>query len=117
MHPTHSCCAKGPQTSALLGEHRKDRSPVGANSPFRKVRDLEGQVAFLGVPYGARCNTSIHGVEETLAPNYPPYLFSEDTMTYLLRGTTAGTKAHNNSPLTLGLGLALMSLGRGIMAH
>ena len=55
MHPTHSCCAKGPQTPAILGEHRKDRSPVGANSPFRKVRDLQGQVAFLGVPFGQVC--------------------------------------------------------------
>lgn len=51
MHPTHSCAALGPQTLALLGEHRHDRSPVGENSPFRKVRDLEGQVAFLGVPH------------------------------------------------------------------
>ena len=51
MHPTHSCAAIGPQTVALLGEHRYDRSPVGANSPFRKVRDLGGQVAFLGVPH------------------------------------------------------------------
>jgi aminoglycoside 3-N-acetyltransferase len=51
MHPTHSCAAVGPQTLAVLGEHRHDRSPVGENSPFRKVRDLDGQVAFLGVPH------------------------------------------------------------------
>ena len=43
-HPTHSCAALGPDTTALLDDHGKDRSPVGANSPFRRVRDLGGQV-------------------------------------------------------------------------
>jgi aminoglycoside N3'-acetyltransferase len=43
-HPTHSCAALGPDTAALLDDHGKDRSPVGANSPFRRVRDLGGQV-------------------------------------------------------------------------
>jgi aminoglycoside N3'-acetyltransferase len=59
MHPTHSCAAIGPHTLELLGEHRHDRSPVGKNSPFRRVRDLEGQVAFLGVPHVRALNGSV----------------------------------------------------------
>merc|ERR1712083_791450 len=59
--------------------HAKDRSPVGENSPFRRVRELGGQVAFLGC--GTRCNTSVHGVEELLEEP-PPYLFQKSTVTY-----------------------------------
>jgi len=57
---------------------------VGEHSPFRRLRDLKGQVAFLGVPHAARCNTSCHGVEELL-PTPPPYLFQEDKVTYTVK--------------------------------
>ena len=72
LHPTHSVCAVGPHTAALLDEHHLDRTPVGAHSPFRKVQDFGGQLLFLGC--GLRPNTSMHGVEELVEP---PYLFGE----------------------------------------
>jgi aminoglycoside 3-N-acetyltransferase len=75
-HPTHSCAAIGPAAAEILSAHATDTTPVGSCSPFRRVRDSggKGQVAFLGC--GTRCNTSIHGVEETLVVT-PPYLFSD----------------------------------------
>jgi aminoglycoside 3-N-acetyltransferase len=82
MHPTHSCCAFGAQAIAVTSSHVHDRSPVGSNSPFSKVRDMNGQVVFLGC--GARCNTSIHGVEETLAVQ-PLYLLRDSTTLFTLR--------------------------------
>lgn len=72
LHPTHSVAAIGAQAALVTQDHYKDTTPVGANSPFRWVRDLCGQVVFLGC--GCRCNTSIHGVEEMVDP-IPPYLF------------------------------------------
>lgn len=71
-NPIHSVCAVGPATEALLGEHYRDRTPCGPHSPFRRVRDLGGQILFLGC--GLRPNTSMHGVEEVVDA---PYLFGE----------------------------------------
>jgi len=45
------------------------------------VRELGDQVAFLGCPHGSRCNTSIHGVKETLEPQ-PPYLLRAGEVEY-----------------------------------
>lgn len=73
VHPTHSVCGVGPLAEAILGAHHLDRTPCGANSPFRAVRDRGGQILFLGC--GLRPNTSMHGVEELVEP---PYLFGSE---------------------------------------
>jgi aminoglycoside 3-N-acetyltransferase len=70
--PTHSVCGVGAWAAELLGEHHLDDTPCGAHSPFRKLRDVGGQVILLGC--GLRPNTSMHGVEELAQP---PYLFGE----------------------------------------
>lgn len=70
LHPTHSVCGVGPLAPTLLGEHHLDDTPCGAHSPFRKLRDMGGQILFLGC--GLRPNTSMHGVEEV---THAPYLF------------------------------------------
>jgi len=72
IHPTHSVCAVGAQAASITGDHHLDSTPVGPHSPFRKVRDLGGQLLFLGC--GLRPNTSMHGVEELAEP---PYLYGE----------------------------------------
>ena len=76
MSPTHSVSAIGPGAKAITTGHELDDTPVGPNSPFRRLRDLGGKILMLGC--GLTPNTSMHGVEE-LAP--PPYLFRE-TITY-----------------------------------
>lgn len=71
--PTHSVCATGPLAAEIVGDHHLDTTPVGPRSPLHKVRDLGGQLMFLGC--GLCPNTSMHGVEELVGP---PYLFGED---------------------------------------
>ena len=70
VHPTHSVAATGPRAQELLGDHLEDTTPVGPHSAFRKMRDLGGQLLFLGC--GMEPNTSMHGVEELVEP---PYLY------------------------------------------
>ena len=74
LHPTHSVCGIGTRASELLADHQLDTTPVGAHSPFRKLRDIGGQLLMLGCGLGP--NTSMHGIEELVEP---PYLFGETT--------------------------------------
>ena len=94
LHPTHSCVALGPHAAELVAGHGEDDSPVGPHSPFVRVCRQGGQVLFLGC--GARCNTTIHGVEEALPSGPPPYLLRPDRIVYTItdaRGATH-TVAH-----------------------
>jgi aminoglycoside 3-N-acetyltransferase len=70
LNPTHSVCGIGPLAEALLGSHRLDSTPCGANSPFRLLKERQGQILMLGC--GLRPNTSMHAIEELVEP---PYLF------------------------------------------
>ena len=93
LHPTHSCVALSASASAaeaVVGMHGEDRTPVGARSPFARVRELGGQVAFLGC--GARCNTSIHGVEEMLAAE-PAYLLRPGEVEYVVTDAAGQSEA------------------------
>jgi aminoglycoside 3-N-acetyltransferase len=82
LHPTHSCCGFGKDAFYILSSHHLDISPVGIHSPFSKMKDFEGQIVFLGC--GARCNTSIHGVEESLLIQ-PSYLLRDEKIIYTIR--------------------------------
>ncbi|MBW7881221.1 MAG: AAC(3) family N-acetyltransferase [Caldilineaceae bacterium] len=70
VHPTHSVCATGPQSAALLRDHELDNTPCGPNSPFRRLPAYNGQILMLGC--GLHPNTSLHAIEEVIVP---PYLF------------------------------------------
>lgn len=72
MHPTHSVCAVGPKTALFLDDHHKDTTPCGQYSPFHKLPEFGGTILMLGC--GLKPNTSMHAIEETLAP---PYLFGQ----------------------------------------
>jgi aminoglycoside 3-N-acetyltransferase len=71
MHPTHSVCAVGPLTDALLSPHILDSTPCGPNSPFTRLPDINGQILMLGC--GLLPNTSMHSIEEIA---HTPYLFN-----------------------------------------
>ena len=75
--PTHSVCGLGKRAAELLAAQHLDDTPVGPRSPFRRLRDADGQLLFLGC--GLRPNTSMHGVEEVAAA---PYLFKKESVAY-----------------------------------
>ena len=77
MSPTHSVCAIGAHAAEMVCNQEKDDTPVGPNSPFRKLRDVNGQILMLGC--GLDPNTSMHGVEELVNPSY---LFKEGFIKY-----------------------------------
>ena len=68
VHATHSCCAWGKYSREITQNHIKDITPVGENSPFSLIPKYKGKILMLGC--GLRCNTSMHGVEETAEPPY-----------------------------------------------
>ena len=68
MHPTHSVAVYGPDGLEIAANHHLDTTPVGSNSPFRKLRDRNGQILMLGC--GLKPSTSMHGVEELAMPPY-----------------------------------------------
>jgi aminoglycoside 3-N-acetyltransferase len=93
LNPTHSVCGVGRLADTICGDHQLDETPVGAHSPLRKVRDLNGQVLFLGC--GLRPNTSMHGVEELARP---PYLLREfiNYQLTLADGTTSEMRCRHH---------------------
>ncbi|MFO7632935.1 MAG: AAC(3) family N-acetyltransferase, partial [Caldilinea sp.] len=70
LHPTHSVCGHGMAVEALLADHGADNTPCGPNSPFHRLPEYHGKILMLGC--GLRPNTSLHAIEEVVAP---PYLF------------------------------------------
>lgn len=73
VHPTHSCCAVGYDVEYFLGDHEKDDTPVGPNSPFRRLAERGGKILFLGCT--TTPDTSVHGIEELVVPDY---LYGDD---------------------------------------
>lgn len=89
VHPTHSICATGRRAADLLADHHLDTTPVGANSPLRKLPNCGGQILMLGC--GLAANTSMHGVEELVGP---PYLFGSTTDFRLIHADGGETTMH-----------------------
>lgn len=77
LSPTHSVTARGRLAKELTEGQEADDTPVGVNSPFRRLRDYNGKILMLGC--GLAVNTSMHGVEELCEP---PYLFQPNMYTY-----------------------------------
>ena len=68
MHPTHSVCAIGKYANELLKDHYLDNTPMGINSPFRKLVNYNGKLLMLGC--GLYCNSFIHAIEEICDVSY-----------------------------------------------
>ena len=79
LHPTHSVCAYGKDAEALTKPHILDETPVGPNSPFRKLPDCNGKLLFIGNVLA--CCTFMHGVEEVVGA---PYALKKKRTHYIL---------------------------------
>lgn len=90
IHATHSCCVYGKYADEIISGHELDLTPVGENSPFAKLPRYNGKILMLGC--GTRCNTLMHGVEETVDN---PYVMDKNyTINYTL---IAGDKVINQT--------------------
>lgn len=79
LHPTHSVCAYGKDAEALTNRHMLDETPLGPNSPFRKLPDYSGKLLFIGDVLA--CCTFMHGVEEIVGA---PYVLKKTRTHYII---------------------------------
>ncbi|MBR4866732.1 MAG: AAC(3) family N-acetyltransferase [Clostridia bacterium] len=86
MHPTHSVCGVGRFAEEILSRHIETETPVGETSPFALLPKYGGKVLMLGC--GLRPNTSMHGVEELVKPDY---LLHPEPLEYRLTGYDGNT--------------------------
>jgi len=68
VHPTHSITVWGKDAHKIAGAHINDFTPVGPNSPLHELKRRKGKIVMLGC--GLEPNTSMHGIEELVVPNY-----------------------------------------------
>ncbi|MCL2208996.1 MAG: AAC(3) family N-acetyltransferase [Treponema sp.] len=68
VHPTHSIAVWGKDAQEIAAAHIRDFTPVGANSPLHELKRRKGKIVMLGC--GLEPNTSMHGVEEMVVPEY-----------------------------------------------
>lgn len=61
IHPTHSVCGQGPESRKLLKDHELALTPCGANTPYSRLLEADGQILFLGT--GLESNTCFHCIE------------------------------------------------------
>lgn len=73
LHPTHSVAAWGSLAELLVGGHELCQTPCGANTPYARIVEQNGQILFLGI--GLEYHTLFHTVE-ALAET--PYLLREE---------------------------------------
>lgn len=62
FHPSHSVCARGPLAKAYIEGHELDETPMGPNSPYRKLPKYNAKILLLGC--GLSPNSFFHAIEE-----------------------------------------------------
>jgi aminoglycoside 3-N-acetyltransferase len=91
LHPTHSISAYGKRAEFFVNNHEQDSTPVGLNSPLSKLKDEHGKILFIGC--GLKPNTSMHGIEEFVIPEY---LYNGD-VAFTIEDTDGKTKQYNHT--------------------
>ena len=75
--PTHSVCARGKLGREITLGQEKDDTPVGINSPYRRLPALHGKILMLGCTMAPM--TFMHGMEEMAKL---PYVFLPEPWLY-----------------------------------
>jgi aminoglycoside 3-N-acetyltransferase len=79
LHPTHPVLAWGAKAEWLVAGHEACRYPCGPGSPFEKLEQLDGKVAFYNVPFATF--TFFHYLEHLVSPDMPFPLYTEKSFT------------------------------------
>jgi aminoglycoside 3-N-acetyltransferase len=75
VHPTHPVLAWGPRASWFVEGHETCTSPCGPGTPFAKLREAGGKVAFFNVPFAYF--TFFHHLEHVVQPHLPFRLYHD----------------------------------------
>ena len=75
VHPTHSTCARGPESEAIVAGHETADTPFGAGTPFPRIRDRGALQLFFGCGTGAI--TMYHSFECVRVPPFPLDVFAD----------------------------------------
>lgn len=75
LHPTHPILARGPRAEDFIRGHEDCIHPCGPGTPFDRLAQADGLVAFLNVPFGTF--TFFHYLEHLVAPKLPFPLYTQ----------------------------------------
>ncbi|MFL6661578.1 MAG: AAC(3) family N-acetyltransferase [Rhizobacter sp.] len=76
VHPTHPVVVHGPRAEWFVNEHPACRHPCGPGSPFDKLAQADGKVAFFNVPFDTF--TFFHHLEHLVHDRLPFALYSDE---------------------------------------
>ena len=76
FHPTHPVLAYGKDSAQLVADHEKSLYPCGPDTPFGKLREMNGKILFYDVGFGAI--TFFHYVEHILRDKLPFPVYHEE---------------------------------------
>jgi aminoglycoside 3-N-acetyltransferase len=82
-HPTHPILGRGLQAPRVLEGHARCAYGCGPGSPFERLLQRAGKVAFLNVPMDTM--TYFHYLEHLIAPSLPFPLYEQEPMTARMR--------------------------------
>lgn len=74
LHPTHPILVRGPRAEDFIRGHEDCLHPCGPGTPFDRLAQADGLVAFLNVPFGTF--TFFHYLEHLVAPGLPFPLYT-----------------------------------------
>ena len=82
VHPSHSVSAIGRLAYELTKDHALDETPMGLNSPYRRLAEHKAKILMLGCSLNTM--SYMHALEEEaeaeycLTPNYVEYTITDD---------------------------------------
>ncbi len=100
LHPLEPVAAYGPRAAEYTALHHTDSTCYGANSPWRKHMDFEGQILYIGTTL-INSGTSLHAVEDAIGHEnfkFPIYLENRKTFNVLLEGRNLSITSTVHNP-------------------
>ena len=76
LHPTHPVLVHGPNAAWYVDGHERALHPCGAESPFAKLAERDGIVAFFNVPFATF--TFFHHLEHLVHAQLPFALYTKE---------------------------------------
>ncbi len=91
IHPTHSVCAYGPMADEITKDHFIANTNFGHNTPFDKLRQLNGKIVGLGINIGPV--TIYHMIEDLFPNEFKGVYFPEPFNMKVIKDGTIQTKS------------------------